>query len=182
MGGMRNGAKVAPDSLRHDPAMETVRKHRRRFGVTRWVNLSEIDGRTSTAKAARALIRALSVDLGDDLTAGEQQLVVRAAMLGAMVADQEARWIAGKEIDLQDYLTTVNTQRRVLQALGLQRRPKPVDTWADMVKTKPQEGLISQLGKFTNLLIGSLHRGTFRCAITATTGRLNAITCRSGGF
>ena len=58
------------------------------------------------------------------MTTGERQLVTRAAMTGAIVADFEARWVAGEHVQLADYLSAVNVQRRVLVTLGLQRRAK----------------------------------------------------------
>jgi hypothetical protein len=61
-----------------------------------------------------------------DPTIQQQQLITRAALLGAMVADLETRWVAGEQINLGDYLATVNTQRRVLATLGLERRSKDV--------------------------------------------------------
>ena len=68
------------------------------------------------------------MDLGGDelLTAGERQLVQRAAMCGAIVADFEARWVAGQSVQLHEYLAAVNVQRRVLVTLGLRRRPRDV--------------------------------------------------------
>jgi hypothetical protein len=84
--------------------------------------------RTAAAQAAKALVDSLIVDLGGDtrLTAGELQLVQRAAMTGAIVADFEARWVAGQSIALHEYLAAVNVQRRVLAKLGLRRRSRDV--------------------------------------------------------
>jgi hypothetical protein len=52
--------------------------------------------------------------------------VQRAAMIGAIVADCEARWAAGQQVELAEYFMAVNTQRRVLATLGLRRRPRDV--------------------------------------------------------
>ena len=49
-------------------------------------------------------IDTLSRDLGDDLSEGERQRVTRVAMTGAIVSDFEARWVAGEQIALSDYL------------------------------------------------------------------------------
>ncbi len=58
----------------------------------------------------------------DNLSEGARQLIQRAAILGAYIEDHEARWLAGEKIALEDYLASVKTQKRVLCALGLERR------------------------------------------------------------
>jgi hypothetical protein len=95
---------------------------------TRLMSLSDLDGRTAAAKAAKTLIRDLEADLGgaDRLTAGERALVGRAAVTTAMVEDMEARWLLGRPIDVAAYTALVNVQRRLLTTVGLQRRPRDV--------------------------------------------------------
>jgi hypothetical protein len=63
-------------------------------------------------------IDTLSRDLGDDLSEGERQRVTRVAMTGAIVSDFEARWVAGEQIALSDYLQACRTQCRLLALLG----------------------------------------------------------------
>jgi hypothetical protein len=99
---------------------------RTRRGKVRLITLAALDARTAAAHSVRELIATLSADLGGDLSAGEQQLVQRAAMIGAIVADCEARWAAGQQVELAEYFMAVNTQRRVLATLGLRRRPRDV--------------------------------------------------------
>jgi hypothetical protein len=60
------------------------------------------------------------------LSAAERQIVQRAAVLGAMAADAETRWLKGEPIDLAGYCTLVNAQQRALLAVGLQRRARDV--------------------------------------------------------
>jgi hypothetical protein len=100
-------------------------KHR---GKTRLITLSAIDGRTKAMVKVRELTVAIENDLGgaDRLTQGQRQLVQRAAVLGALIEDTEARWAAGDAIDIAGYLSAINAQRRVLATLGLQRVPRDV--------------------------------------------------------
>jgi hypothetical protein len=112
---------------------EVKRRHRRKYGATRLINLDEIDGRTVVCKEAHRLIRVLTSEAGDPTT-GQQQLITRAALLGAMVADFEARLVSGEKINLGDYLATVNTQRRVLATLGLERRTKDVQSLGQLIR------------------------------------------------
>lgn len=108
-----------------EPMGEVKRRHRRKYGATRLVTLDELDGRTVACKEARRLIRTLTDELRDP-TPGQQQYITRAALLGAMAADFETRWVAGQKINIGDYLATVNTQRRVLETLGVERHSKDV--------------------------------------------------------
>jgi len=91
-------------------------------------------------RAAHALIASISIDLGgdDQLSAGERELVRRAALCGAIVADFGARWVAGQDVELNEYLAAVNVQRRVLATLGLQRRAKDVGpSLSDILRGPP---------------------------------------------
>ena len=82
----------------------------------------EVDGNT------RRLIEAIHADLGgvDRLATGERQIVQRAALLGTMAEDAEARWLAGQPIDPNVLCVLANAQRRLFETLGLSRRSKDV--------------------------------------------------------
>ena len=94
----------------------------------RFLTLDALDERTSAYTATVKLIDTLATDMGghDQMSEGERQLVTRAALLGAIVADFETKWVAGQQIPLSEYLSAVNVQRRVLATLGLERRQKDV--------------------------------------------------------
>jgi hypothetical protein len=102
------------------------RKKRTRRGKTRLLSLSSLDNRTAAAASAKRLIASMSADLGNDLSAGERQLVQRIALVGAIVDDFETKWVAGIKIELGDYLQACRTQCRLLSALGLQRRARDI--------------------------------------------------------
>lgn len=104
------------------------RRARTRQGKVKLLDLSDLDQRTAAAKTARSLVGALIADLGGQasLTIAERELVTRVAMLGAILADFETRWVAGEQVLFCDYLAAINAQRRVLATLGLQRRPRDV--------------------------------------------------------
>jgi hypothetical protein len=97
-------------------------------GKLRFMTLTQIDGRTRSMMRVRTIMRALEVDLGgsDHLTLGQCQLCQRAAVLGAYIEDIEARWAAGETIEVSDYLAAINSQRRVLATIGLERRSRDV--------------------------------------------------------
>ena len=90
--------------------------------------LDDLDGRTRAAKLAQRLVAGLEADLGggDALSVGTRELIKRAALLGAIVEDCEVRWLERKPVDLAEYLAAVNSQRRVLATIGLDRRPRDI--------------------------------------------------------
>jgi hypothetical protein len=94
----------------------------------RFLSLHDIDRRTTAYRKAVDLIDAIESDLGgaDRLSTGERQLIQRAAVTGAMLEDQEARWLSGEMIDPALYATLGNAQRRMFEAVGLRRRPRDV--------------------------------------------------------
>ena len=52
-------------------------------------------------------------------------------MLGTYVESCEASWLAGHEVALGDYLSAINSQRRVFSTIGLKRVAKTVPTLAE---------------------------------------------------
>ena len=92
------------------------------------LTLDALDGRTAAAKLVRSVIDAIAVDLGgiDTLSEGKRQLVQRAAVLGALIEEHEARWLVGEPFDAAEYPAAINAQRRVLTSLGLERRARDV--------------------------------------------------------
>lgn len=91
-------------------------------------SLNELDGRTNAAKRARALVEAIESDLGgsDRLTAGEREIVQRAAITSAMLENIEVEWLTGNEVDIGAYCALTNNLRRLLTTVGLERRPRDV--------------------------------------------------------
>jgi hypothetical protein len=92
------------------------------------VTFENMDRRCGAFRETKRLIDALEADLGgaDQLSTGERQLVQHGGVLGAILTDLEARWIAGEPIDVLAYCTIVNAQRRVFESIGLRRRPKDI--------------------------------------------------------
>ncbi|HEY7248692.1 MAG TPA: hypothetical protein VH678_32920 [Xanthobacteraceae bacterium] len=107
---------------------EDERRARTRWGRIKLRSLDELDGRTAAARRARDLIAHLVADAGgnDNITEGMRQLITRAAVIAAYVEDIEARWISGGNIKVEEYLAAANTQKRILEAVGLQRVPRNI--------------------------------------------------------
>jgi hypothetical protein len=94
----------------------------------RLLTLADLDSRTRACKQALALRDGFLADLGgaDYATVAQRELSQRGAILGAMLEDQEARWLRGDGVELPEYCTLVNAQRRVLADIGLERRQRDV--------------------------------------------------------
>jgi hypothetical protein len=97
-------------------------------GKARMLTLDDLDGRTLAARRARMLVEDIESDLGGpkNISAAMRELVVRAAVLGALLQDGEARLLAGEKVDFAQHLAAINSQRRVLTTLGLDRRTRDV--------------------------------------------------------
>ena len=121
--------------MQTDTAEVEGRRNGKSTGKVRLLSLARLDGRTVAAKRARELIESIEVDLGgsDSLSEGTKQLVQRAAVLGTYVESCEAQWLAGKAVDLTNYLAAINAQRRVLATIGLQRVPRDVTPTLDEI-------------------------------------------------
>jgi glutathione S-transferase len=102
-------------------------------GKARLLTLGHLDGRTAAARRAHELIETIETDLGggDRLSEGSRQLVQRAAVLGTFIESCEAQWLGGEAVDLADYLAAINSQRRVLATIGLERRARDVSPSLD---------------------------------------------------
>ena len=105
------------------------------------LTLDHLDGRTTAARAARDLMADIESDLGgsDQVSAAEKQIIQRAAITGAILESMEAEWLAGGQIDMGVYVPLANLQRRHLEAVGLKRQPKPVETLQQYLEAKKNE-------------------------------------------
>lgn len=99
-----------------------------RAGYIRFLTIADLDGRSRAAMRTKELVRAIEQDLGgsDRLSTAQRQLVQRASLLAILLEDFEVRFALGQRIELQDYLATINCQRRVFEAIGLERRQRDV--------------------------------------------------------
>jgi len=100
------------------------------------MTIADVDGRTSASRAARDLMSAIEGDLGgaDQLSAAERQIIQRAAIVGAILEDMEAAWLAGGPIDVPTYTALANVQRRHLEAVGIKRTPRDVTSLGQILR------------------------------------------------
>ena len=104
------------------------RKRVNHSGKLRLRSFSDLDGRSTSARMAKQLRAAIANDLGgqDALSTMQQALVNNAALLGAMLEDIGAKFLAGEKADTAEFATLANSQRRLLADLGLHRKAKDI--------------------------------------------------------
>jgi hypothetical protein len=93
--------------------------------------LDGVDGRSPWVRRCRDVIRAHMVDLGgeDNASAAERSIIRRCAVLTTELERLEVRFALANEAsadDLDLYQRTANSLRRLLEAVGLQRRTRDV--------------------------------------------------------
>jgi hypothetical protein len=115
---------------------------RRSHGKVRLLTLDRLDRRTAAAQRAVQLVDAIGNDLGgsDRLSEGTRMLVQRAAVLNTFIESCEVRWLAGESIELGDYLAAINCQRRCLESIGLDRLPRDVTSFGDLLRVDRMHG------------------------------------------
>jgi hypothetical protein len=93
-------------------------------GKQRLKSLKDLDRRTAAARNAYALRDQIVLDLGGPsaLSAMQKVLVDHVATFAAALGDLAAKYLAGETADMIQYAVLVNSQRRLLADLGLERR------------------------------------------------------------
>src|SRR5437870_3977826 len=86
---------------------------------TRLKTLRHLDGRTTAAKRATKLAKALGDMLGGNLPVEKQFLIETAAVLSGIAADAQARRLAGEPIALDEVIRASRCARLALKDLGL---------------------------------------------------------------
>jgi hypothetical protein len=105
-----------------------------------------VDGRSAWCRRLRSLIEEHCSDLGgwDRITAGEAAILRRAVTLIAALEVREAQFARLGYVDdvsLSVYSTASNTLRRLLGAIGLERRTKDIVPLADIIAGLDNEQL-----------------------------------------
>jgi hypothetical protein len=88
--------------------------------------LAGVDMRTFGGRRFKELVADLVHHLNDDPTPPQLALIRRAAALSVWCEAQEAAQASGGDLDIAAYSTAANTLRRLLDSLGIERRPRDV--------------------------------------------------------
>ncbi len=151
---MELSTKLA-DHQTADTAPSAARKRvpdRKAYARTRMTNAWEsallpgVDGRTLWARRCRDLIGAHIADLGgiDNVSEAEKSIVRRCAVLTTALERLEVKFAqANGDVDPNDldlYQRTAGNLRRLLEAIGLRRRPRDVIDLQTYLRTKHAGG------------------------------------------
>jgi hypothetical protein len=102
--------------------------------------LPGVDGRSPWVRRAKDVIKAHLSDLGgvDNTSAAERSIIRRAAVLTTELEVLEVRFATAGEAcsaDLETYQRCANSLRRLLEAIGLGRRPRDITpTLSDILR------------------------------------------------
>lgn len=117
-----------------------------RSAITNGKLLPGIDQRSAWVRRCRDIIGLHLNDLGgaDNTSAAERSIIRRAAVLTTELERLEVKFALGEQAspeDLDLYQRTTGNLRRLLEAVGLQRRAKEVGvpTLAQYLQYRPQE-------------------------------------------
>jgi hypothetical protein len=114
----------------------------RAAALARLLTFADIDARTLPVRKVHLLTRALTRDLGGDLSTAQDALVRRAAVLIALCEHSEVCLLTGRQASVEDYLQAANTLKRLLCALnpGLRRMPKDIGpSLVDLIREDLEE-------------------------------------------
>lgn len=92
-----------------------------------------LDGRSALARRYRDLVAEFATDLGgqDHLTLAQQSIVKRASALIVWCESVEVKLANGDEVEIGPYTTAINSLRRLLQDIGLDRKARDITPTLD---------------------------------------------------
>ncbi|MCF6225769.1 MAG: hypothetical protein L3J22_05620 [Xanthomonadales bacterium] len=102
--------------------------------------LPGVDGRTWSARRYRELVAHISSDLGGELSMCKTAIVCRAAALMTWCEQEEAEHAISGKLNIQVYTTAVNSLRRLMADLGLERVAREVPNLSDWIRAKEVNG------------------------------------------
>lgn len=90
--------------------------------------LADLDKRTRAHRDTSDLMESIAADLGGwpNVSTMAREIITSASLLGAVIRDRAASYLAGDAMDLGEFITLTNAQRRLLADLGLERRARDV--------------------------------------------------------
>ena len=136
------------DEIVMGSSLDRPQKNRQRSRVSNGsVLLPGVDGRSSWVRRCKDVIAAHLSDLGglDNCSAAEHSIVRRAAVLTTELEVLEVRFAKAGEassLDLETYQRCANSLRRLLEAIGLQRRPRDVSLTLNQIQAEHVDAMV----------------------------------------
>ena len=122
---METAAETATQSARITPRLETVRS---KVTNGRRVFAAGGDGRSAWTRRWKDIVELHVVDAGglDVLSEARLSLIRRAATLELQLEQLECAMSEGKDVDIEGYGRVASHLRRILEAMGLDRRQRQI--------------------------------------------------------
>jgi hypothetical protein len=114
-----NGGRFVPKERRQESAEVTARRLRR----------------------FRSVKKALISDLGGDPSKAQEVLAHNAAALAMVCEEKVDTLVAGRAVEIGELSTLMNTLRRQLETLGIERKPKDVTSLARYLEERRSSGV-----------------------------------------
>jgi hypothetical protein len=137
--------RSAADQQPHtgQPAADPVPARQRSRIANGSALLPGVDGRSAWVRRAKEVIASHISDMGgvDNTSAAERSIIRRASTLTVELERLEARFALAGEAspeDLDVYARVTANLRRLLEAVGLHRRPRDVTTLSDYIAALPE--------------------------------------------
>src|SRR3954453_4619578 len=108
--------------------------------------LQNVDGRSSSARRFRDLVRAYEAEVGGNLTEVERGLIRQAAALTFKAETLQSDLVNGNPVDGDQLIRLTGTAKRILSAIGekASKRKAPAPTLADHIaKRRSQEPVLA---------------------------------------
>jgi hypothetical protein len=102
--------------------------------------LQNVDGRSSSARRFRDLVRAYETEIGGNLTEVDRGLIRQAAALTFKAETLQSDLVNGNPVDGDQLIRLTGTAKRILSAIGekARNRKEPVPTLADHFRKRAE--------------------------------------------
>jgi hypothetical protein len=103
--------------------------------------LQNVDGRSSSARRFRDLVRAFETEVGGNLTEVERGLIRQAAALTFKAETLQSDLVNGNPVDGDQLIRLTGTAKRILSAIGekASKRKEPAPTLQDHLRKRAAE-------------------------------------------
>jgi len=115
---------------------EPKSKGRSRVSNGRGLFLGDIDGRSTLYRRYRDIHNQIIRDLGEAPSEAQSLIARRASTLAVWCEQAESEMAGGGDLDIQSFTTAVNSLKRLLEVLGIKRRPKDISDLASYLAVR----------------------------------------------
>jgi hypothetical protein len=105
--------------------------------------LPEAEATARRLRRFRRVRAQLIADRGNDPTQAQEILADNAAALAIRLEAEVAKMMQGRMVDVGELNTSMNTLRRLLETLGIERQPRDITTLSEYLAKRQQPAAIN---------------------------------------